>query len=192
MGDRTFTEGEAYALVDDGVKRETAARDTRISELESENLTLKNTNDVLVTEKASETQRADQAAQALIDYKESIEQEKARESLRGTRLAAVKEATDLLEITDERAGRIVAMSDEAFTSYVADLREVSAKQPKPKLDKDGKPIPAEPEDDKTKAAEKAAVTGVPRESAAFGSTTESKTTGTVKGVIGAQRALRAG
>lgn len=191
MADRTFTEGEAYALVDDGVKRETAARDTRISELEGENTTLKNAHDVLVTEKAAETQRADQAAQALIDYKDGIEQEKAREQLRAERVTAVKEATPFLEMTDERANRIVAMSDEAFTSYVSDLREIAAKSKEDPKSKPG----AKPEDDKdddSKDKDKEKSKDIPRESAAFGGTTDTKPAGTVKGLIGASRSLRAG
>jgi len=198
MADRTFTEGEAYALVADAVQRETAAAATRISELES---TLKSANDVLVAEKAAETQRADQAAQALIDFKDGIEQEKARVALRTERVAAVADATDLLEMTDERADRITAMDEAAFASYVSDLREIAAKAPKedPKNDPDAaadaKGGDDHDEDDpKVKADEKAKAKGkIPRESAAFGGTTSTaKPTGTVIGVIGASRALRVG
>jgi hypothetical protein len=119
MPDRTFTEGEAYALVDDAIKRETAALRVAADEREA---ILKSANDVLVAEKAAETQRADQAAQALIDFKDGIEQEKARVALRTERVAAVADATDLLEMTDERAERITDMEEAAFVSYVSDLR----------------------------------------------------------------------
>ena len=197
MADRTFTEGEAYALVADAVQRETAAAATKISELEA---TLKSANDVLVAEKAAETKRADQAAQALIDFKDGIEQETARVALRTERVAAVAEATDLLEMTDERADRITAMDEAAFASYVSDLREIAAKAPKedPKDDPDAaadaKGGDDKDEDDaKTKAAEAKAKGKIPRESAAFGGTTSTaKSTGTVIGVIGASRALRVG
>ena len=198
MADRTFTEGEAYALVADAVQRETAAAATRISELEA---TLKSANDVLVAEKAAETQRADQAAQALIDFKDGIEQEKARVALRTERVAAVADATDLLEMTDERAERITDMEEAAFASYVSDLREIAAKAPKedPKNDPDAKADAKggddkDEDDAKTKADEKAKAKGkIPRESAAFGGTTSTaKSTGTVIGVIGASRALRTG
>ena len=204
MADRTFTEGEAYALVDDAVKRETAAAATRISELES---TLKTANDVLVAEKAAETKRADQAVQALIDFQDGIEQEKARVALRTERVAAVADATDLLEMTDERADRITAMDEAAFASYVSDLREIAAKAPKEgskddpdaaqdvsgKDDKDADDMvktgaAGDKGDDRVKAKGK-----IPRESAAFGgTTTTAKSTGTVIGVIGASRALRVG
>lgn len=142
----------------------------------------------------TETQRADQAAQALIDFKDGIEQEKARVALRTERVAAVADATDLLEMTDERADRITAMDEAAFASYVSDLREIAAKAPKedPKKDPDAaadaKGGDDKDEDDpKTKTAEAAKAKGkIPRESAAFGgTTTTAKSTGTVIGVIGA-------
>lgn len=189
MADRTFTEGEHYALVSDAVSRETAAATSRITELEAENLSLKNSHDVLVTEKAAETQRADQAAQALVEFQERIEQEKAREARRAERVAQVAEAAPLLELTQDRSDRIVAMSDEVFESYVSDLREVAAKAPvKDDSKKDGIAEPdADDEDKKKKAKGK----GVPRESAAFsGTATESKDAASVRSLIGAARALR--
>jgi hypothetical protein len=193
MPDRTFTEGEAYALVDDAIKRETAALRVAADEREA---ILKSANDVLVAEKAAETQRADQAAQALIDFKDGIEQEKARVALRTERVAAVADATDLLEMTDERAERITDMEEAAFVSYVSDLREIAAKAP-PKEDPKNDPdaaADAKGGDDKDEDDAKAKAKGkIPRESAAFGgSTTTAKSTGTVIGVIGAGRALRVG
>jgi hypothetical protein len=198
MADRTFTEGEAYALVEDAIKRETAALRVAADEREA---TLKSANDVLVAEKAAETKRADQAAQALIDFKDGIEQETARVALRTERVATVADATDLLEMTDERAERITDMEEAAFASYVSDLREIAAKAPKedPKNDPDAKADAKggddkDEDDAKTKADEKAKAKGkIPRESAAFGgSTSTAKSTGTVIGVIGASRALRTG
>jgi len=124
MADRTFTEGEAYALVDDAVKRETAALRVAADGREAD---LKSANDVLVAEVAAEVKRADQAAQELIDFKDGIEQETARVALRTERVAAVADATDLLEMTDERADRITAMEEAAFASYLSDLREIAAK-----------------------------------------------------------------
>jgi len=193
MADRTFTEGEAYALVDDAVKRETAALRVAADGREAD---LKSANDVLVAEVAAEVKRADQAAQELIDFKDGIEQETARVALRTERVAAVAEATDLLEMTDERADRITAMDEAAFASYVSDLREVAAKAPKddPDAAADAKGGDDKDEDDaKTKAAEAKAKGKIPRESAAFGGTASTaKPTGTVIGVIGASRALRVG
>jgi hypothetical protein len=197
MADRTFTEGEAYALVDDAVKRETAALRVAADGREAD---LKSANDVLVAEVAAEIKRADQAVQALDDFKDGIEQEKAREALRTERVAAVADATDLLEMTDERSDRITAMDEAAFASYVSDLREVAAKAPKedPKNDPDAKADAKggddkDEDDPKTKNVEVKVKGKIPRESAAFGGTTsKTKSTGTVIGVIGASRALRVG
>lgn len=184
MADRTFTEGEAYALVNEAVARETAAEKARVTELEGEKTALQNRIDVLETEKAAEAQRADVAEKAFTDFKDELEAEKAREARRTERLAQVADVAPALEITDERSDRIVAMEDEAFASYLADLREVAAK------------APADDNDGDEGAADKGKPKGkgkgaIPRESAAFrgsGDATD-KTKATVRGVIGARRSL---
>lgn len=175
---RTFTEGEAYALVEDAVTRETAAAKSQITELESGKTTLQNRIDVLETEKAAEVQRADAAEKALADYKGEIEQEKAREARRAERVKQVAEASPLLEITDERSDRIVAMTEEVFEGYLADLREVASKAPKGDKDDKGKP--------KGKS-------DIPRESAAFhgSSDTDTEPQKPVTTLIGARRNLGA-
>ena len=201
---RTFTEGEAYALVADNVARETAEAKERNTTLTAENTGLQNRIDVLDTEKAAETVRADLAEKAFTEFKTNLEAETAREAKRTERTAQVAEAAPGLEMTDERATRIVAMEDEIFASYLTDLREVAAKA-KVKLDKNGKPVmdpktgkammadnkmPMEPdEDDKTDGTRNKASEGdIPRESAAFGGTTTS-TKASVRGLIGAGRAM---
>jgi hypothetical protein len=187
---RTFTEGEAYALVQDNVARETAAATTRIAELETEKTGLQNRLDVLETEKAAEAQRADQAEQAFTEFKEQLEAEKAREAKRAERVAQVAEANPLLEITDERSDRIVAMDQEVFEGYLADLREVAAKAPKADdKGKDGSD-PDEPDADDKKSSKGKG--GVPRESAAFRGADAGATTpqGPVTALIGARRGLK--
>lgn len=174
---RVFTEGEAYALVQDNVARETAAANEKIGTLEKAQADLQTKVDVLETEKAQETQRADQAVQELAEFKKDIEEKEAREKARAERVAKLTEANPLLEITDERSDRIAAMSDEAFDAYLADMREVASKStPAKETTK-----PAETEGD------------LPRATAAFSPNPDekSKPTGTVLGVIGARRALSA-
>lgn len=200
---RSFTEGEAYALVADNVARETAEAKERVTTLTAENTGLQNRIDVLDTEKAAETVRADLAEKAFTDFKTELETEKAREAKRTERTAQVAEAAPGLEMTDERATRIVAMEDEMFTSYLTDLREVAAKaKAKVKIDpKTGKPVvdpkgpddkmPMEPDEDDMKTdgtRNKASAGDIPRESAAFGGTTTS-TKASVRGLIGAGRAM---
>lgn len=184
--ERTFTEGEAYALVADNVARETAAANERVTTLQAENTGLQNRIDVMETEKAAEVERADLAEKAFTDFKTNLEVEKAREEKLADRTVKVAEVAPLLEMTEERSARIVAMDDQIFESYLNDLREVAAKKKDEKKDdtKDGVD-PEEPDADdmpKKKGA-------VPRQSAAFGGTSTTSTKASVKGLIGAGRAL---
>lgn len=159
-GERTFTEGEAYALVADAVERETASAKAEADGLRDQVTTLGNEKDVLEQRvKAAEDAKAE-AEQALEDFKTGVETEKAMEAKRSERLAKVAEiAPDLVEGDDakviERCDRIVAMADELFDSYVADLEAVAPQKAADDgkggkvdgtttaTDKDGKPIPRE-------------------------------------------------
>lgn len=177
---RTFTEGEAYALVNDNVARETAALNDKITGLESEKSELQTKIDVLETEKAQEKTRADEAVQELTDYKASVEAEKAAEARLVERKAQVAEANPLLDLESEEAGkarltRIAAMSDEDFTAYLADMREVASKSTA-KAD-DAKP---------TEGAG-----GPPRATAAFSTDSGEKPTGTVMALFGARHGASA-
>lgn len=184
---RVFTEGEAYALVQDNVARETAAANEKIGQLEKAHAELQTKVDVLETEKALELKRADEAVKELADFKKDLEEKEAREKARAERVVKLAEANPLLEITDERSDRIAAMSDEAFDAYLADMREVAAKSA-PANDGD-----ADDKDSKDKAAAaKKKKADMPRATAAFAPDPDnSKPTGTVLGVMGARRALSA-
>lgn len=130
---RTFTEGEAYALVDQAVVRETAAATERATTAETTVSELQSRIDVLETEKAAEKARADAAEKAIADDKAEREAAAEREAKRTERLEQVATANPHLPLANEdgtpheRADRIVAMSDDAFTSYLTDMREVAAK-----------------------------------------------------------------
>jgi chromosome segregation ATPase len=165
---RTFTEGEAYALVADATARETAEANAKIESLEAAQADLQTKVDVLETEKAQAVQRAEAAEQALADYKAEIDAEKAREATREERTKALSTANPHLEITQERSDRIVAMSDDAFTAYLADMSEVASKVP----------------------AVEATGDALPSQSAAFQSTGGDEKTGpTLRGVWDAKRQL---
>lgn len=175
--DRTFSEGEAYALVADGVKRETAELTASVAAKDSKITELSNSLDVVTTEKAAAIERADKADKDLADYKAEVESEKAREALRTTRLAQVAEASPALDVSDAteagkaRAERIVAMADDVFEGYLADLKAVTPAQTAAKDDKASK---------------------APRQSAGFsgaaGSTDEAPRA-SVMGVLAARRGL---
>lgn len=182
-GERTFTEGEAYALVADGIERETAAFKTQVGELTEQVTSLSNEKDVLTQRVTAAEEGKEAAEQALEDYKAEQERIKASEAKREERIAKVTEVAPKLaeDMTDERSNRIVAMTDEAFDEWVADL---AAAAPQKAAD-DGNGGKTEPVVDPT--------TGLPRESAAFkgGKPTGDTEKPSVLGVIGAKRALHA-
>lgn len=175
---RTFTEGEAYALVSDAVQRTTASWEGEKTSLQ-ERLTAAETE----RDAAVAAQRAAEDAKAQVEsefqaFKDAQEAQKAAEAKRESRLAALKEAAPTLEISDERADRIVAMSDEAFDEMVASVRETAAAKGDP---------------GKTPAASD---TGVPRQSAALKGSgvgdDDKQRGGSVLAFLGAARSLRTG
>lgn len=132
---RMFTEGEHYAMQDQAIARETAAAQAEIEELKSANAELSTKVDVLETEKAAAISRAEAAEQTHADYKAELEATAAREAKRDERKRQVAEANPALDLSDEteagkaRVERIVAMEDEAFEGYLADMREAAAANP---------------------------------------------------------------
>lgn len=127
---RTFTEGEAYALVADGVSRETAAAQAKIAELETANAALSTQVDTLETEKASAISRAETAEREFAAFKTELEEQAAKEAKRDERLRQVAEANPVLDLTDEaRVTRIVAFDDAGFEGYLADMRAVASQNP---------------------------------------------------------------
>lgn len=189
-GERTFTEGEAYALVADGIERETAAAKVQIDELTAQNVTLGNEKDVLTQRVTAAEEGKAAAEQAFEDYKAEQERIQASEAKRSERIAKVAEVAPALvadidtdEEAQKRGDRIVAMSDEQFDEYVADL---TAAKPQTASD-DGKGGKTTPSADPTKGE-------LPRESAAFkgGKPTSETDKPSVLGVIGARRAIRTG
>lgn len=171
---RTFTEGEAYALVEDAVQRETAAAKAEATAALEQVTAISNEKDALELRVTAAEEAKAKAEQELAEFKESIEREKAQEALRVERLAKVTEVAPKLDLTSEkdgvaRANRIVAMADEAFDEYVETIRQVAG----------------ESGDDKTPPGD------LPRESAAFkggkpGAGSSAKTP--VTGLFAAKRA----
>lgn len=125
---RTFSEDEHLAIVADRVTTETAElRETKAA-LETEKSDLETKLDVEIAAKEAEKARADKAEKDLADYKAEVEQREAAAERKDERIGAVKEAAPHLQdefFTDEkRVARIVAMDDESFQDYVADLKAV--------------------------------------------------------------------
>ena len=200
MSDRTFTEGEAYALVADAIARETAAVEARATAAEEQVTTLSNEKDALEL-RVTAAETAKKAAETeLVEFKTGIETQKAQEAKRTERVAAVAAVAPDLKVEGERADRIVAMEDAAFADYVSSLREVAATGPHPfKKGDDGAKCAtcdmAEAAPMHKIAAQKAAAEGeLPRQSAAFSGSTPgagSSTKSPVKGLFAARAAAQA-
>jgi DNA anti-recombination protein RmuC len=174
-GDRTFTEGEAYALVADHVARETAAANTKVAELTAQNTTLASEKDVLEVRATAAEEKAATAEKALEDHKAEVETQKANEAKRSDRVAKVAEVAPTLKVEGERADRIVAMADADFEEYVNTLREVASAN--------GTQPPAE-----------GTPTGLPRQSAAFQGAPaqgDKPAQSSVKGLFAARAAIAA-
>jgi len=178
-GERTFTEGEAYALVADAVERETAEAKTQVAELEAQVTTLGNEKDALEVRVTAAEDKATAAEKALEDYKAEQEREKAAEVTRTERLAKLAEVAPKLaeNISEERSNRLVAMADDEFDDHLAQLREIAGDKG------DGGKAGDPPKPDATTGA-------LPRESAAFkgGKTGGDDKKPSVAGLFGARRA----
>jgi chromosome segregation ATPase len=132
--DRVFSEDEAYAIVADRVARESAELKDKITTLESEKAELANKLDVEIAAREAAELKAKEAEAKHEDYLAQVEAEKAALARKDERLSKVREAashlTDEFFSDESRVNRIVAMDDEAFDGYVADLRETAKDAPK--------------------------------------------------------------
>lgn len=141
--DRVFSEDEAYAIVADRVARESAELKDKIATLESEKAELANKLDVEIAAREAAELKAKEAEAKHEDYLAQVEAEKAALARKDERLSKVREAashlTDEFFADEARVARIVAMDEEQFDGYVADLRETAANAPKP----DGEQPPRE-------------------------------------------------
>ncbi len=122
---RTFSENEMLAIITDRVATETANLSESVTTLTSAKAELETKLDVALAEKAAAEKLAADKAQEFEDFKTALEAEKAAAEKKDERLTKVKAAASHLPaefFTDEtRVARIVAMSDEQFEGYVADL-----------------------------------------------------------------------
>lgn len=127
---RTFSEQEHLAILADRVATETASLSASVTTLTTAKSELETKLDVAIAEKAAADKAAADAVKAFEDYK-AAETEKATAAAKQTeRIAKLTTAAAHLPaefVTDEaRVARIVAMTDEAFDGYVADLAATNA------------------------------------------------------------------
>lgn len=135
--DRQFSESELTAIVADRVARETADVAAERDQLKTENDELQNKLDVETSAKEAEAKRADEAEQALTEFKDEVQNEREESARKDDRIKKVREAASHLGddfFDDEtRVKRLVAMSDEDFEGYLDDMRQ-TAKNSKPSGD----------------------------------------------------------
>lgn len=122
---RMFTEQEHLAVLADRVAKETASLTNNVTTLAAAKTELETKLDVALAEKAAAEKAAADAVKEYEEFKAQLENEKAAAAKKDERLVAVKAAASHLPeefFTDEaRVARIVAMDDDAFAGYVADL-----------------------------------------------------------------------
>lgn len=124
--EKTFTESEHIAILTDRVTTETASLTEARDQLANEKADLQNKLDVAESAKVAAEQRAEKAESDLKEFKDSVEESKAAAARKDDRLAKVKETAAHLGddfFTDEaRVARIVAMDEDGFEGYLADLK----------------------------------------------------------------------
>lgn len=130
--EKTFTESEHLAVLADRVSKETASLTAELDQLRSEKAEIQNKLDAAESAKLAAEDRAKNAEQELAQFKAEVEQEREQAARKDVRVAALKEAASHLTdefFTEERVTRIVAMTDEDFEAYAADLKVVAVKAP---------------------------------------------------------------
>lgn len=179
--EKIYSEAQHIALVTSAVERETSSLTESNESLAAEVASLKasaveretaqtdlsNQVDVLESEKAAESARADAAEKALADFKAEIAELAAVEARKGERVAAIRAADESLSddyFTDARVQRWAQMADAQFAELVEDLTEAAAKKKVPAPAAKGDQVDGDGDSDETptlrqNARETAAFTG---------------------------------
>jgi len=123
--DKTYSEDEHIAILADRVARETASITAERDQLKSEKAELENKLDVTESAKQAAETAKETAERELADFKAEVEAREVAAAKKDERLSKVRESAKHLDdkfFEDaKRIERIVAMSDDQFEGYVADL-----------------------------------------------------------------------
>lgn len=145
---RTLTEDEAYAIVADRVKRETADLTAANTTLTTENAELRSKLDLAEAGQATEKVGRETAEKALVDFKAEAETAAVVAARRGEREKKVREVAAHLKddfYTDERRTRWAAMDDATFDAWCQDMAGSTALNPgSPPRDTAMKGAPVDP------------------------------------------------
>lgn len=129
-GKKTYSEDEHLAILSDRVTKETAGLTGQVTELTGTTTELQNKLDIAESAKSAAEQERDTAKKEFEDFKAGVEQREAAAAKKDVRIQELRESAKHLkdEFFDEasetgqaRVARIVAMSDETFDGYKADL-----------------------------------------------------------------------
>lgn len=127
--EKAYTEAEHIAILSDRVAKETADLTAERDQLVSDKSELETKLDVTESAKQAAEQKAADAEQALEEFKGQVEQDREAAARKEERIAKCRESAEHLGedfFKDEtRVERIVAMSDEHFEGYLADLSATS-------------------------------------------------------------------
>lgn len=125
-GEKTYSEDEHIAILTDRVAKETAELTAERDQLTGSMTELETKLDVETSAKVAAEKRADEAAQALEEFKAQVEAEREAAARKDTRVALMRENAQHLGedfFNDEkRIARVVAMKEEDFEGYLADLK----------------------------------------------------------------------
>lgn len=133
-GEKTYSEDEHIAILTDRVSKETSALTAERDQLSSSITELETKLDVETSAKTAAELRAVEAEKALEQFKADIEAEREAAARKDVRVTKLRESASHLGddfFKDEkRVARIVAMKDEDFEGYLADLTVTAAAAPK--------------------------------------------------------------
>ena len=124
--EKTFSESEHIAILADRVSKETADLTAERDQLVTTKTELENKLDVAESAKTAAEQKAETAEKALADYKAEVDAQREAAARKDDRIKQIKESAEHLDdafFADEaRITRIVAMKDEDFEGYLADIK----------------------------------------------------------------------
>lgn len=123
--DKTYSESEHFAILEDRISRETASLTAERDQLATDKTELETKLDVETSARQAAELRATEAENALEVFKTEVSEREAASACKDERVAKVREVASHLEdsfFEDEaRIKRIVAMDEDAFAGYLSDL-----------------------------------------------------------------------
>jgi chromosome segregation ATPase len=126
--EKRFSESEHIAILDDRVRKETAELQGTVDQLTSEKSELQNALDVAESAKVAAEKAAAEVREEFEAYKKAETEAREAAARKDDRLKELRETASHLgpEFFDEekngdRVNRVVAMSEEEFGAYKADL-----------------------------------------------------------------------